>query len=137
MNGFVVDSSLALTWLFPDEATAATQALLFRLDRETAVVPAWWYVELTNVIALAERRGRITTAQTSAFIADLAHLDIEVDNDGPARAFTHVLPLCRAAQLTSYDALYLELAMRRQLPLATLDGPLRKAAKKMGVKVLG
>ncbi len=134
---FVVDSSLALTWLFKDEATAHTAELLERLKTETALVPAWCYIELTNVLAIAERTRRITSAQTAAFIDDLAQLDIEVDTEAPQRAFTHLLPLCRTHQLTSYDAIYLDLAVRRQLPLATLDEPLRKAARKLGVKLLG
>jgi predicted nucleic acid-binding protein len=64
-------------------------------------------------------------------------INIEVDDQSAAQIFTHVLPLCRAHHLTSYDAIYLELAVRRQLPLATLDDALRKAAKKLGVALLG
>jgi predicted nucleic acid-binding protein len=60
-----------------------------------------------------------------------------VDSEAPQRAFSHLLPLCRTHKLTSYDAIYLELAVRRRLPLATLDVALRKAAKKLGVKLLG
>ena len=89
------------------------------------------------MLTLAERKGRITATETAHFIAELLKLDIEVDSDSAERAFDHLLPLCRAHQLTSYDAMYLDLAVRRQLPLATLDEPLRKAAKKMGVKLLG
>jgi predicted nucleic acid-binding protein len=136
-SAFVIDSSVALTWLFKDEATMRTNELLERLNSDSAVVPAWWYVELTNVIALAERKGRITPAQTATFIEELSKFDIDIDAEAPGRAFTHLLSLCRAYHLTSYDAIYLDLAMRRQLPLATLDEPLRKAAKKVGVKVLG
>lgn len=134
---FVVDCSLAMTWLFNDESTPKTAELLNRLASETALVPAWWYVEVTNVLALAERKGRITAAQCSVFIADLGKLDIEQDDEAPGRAFSHLLPLCRAHQLTSYDAIYLDIAARRHLPLATLDTDLRKAAKKMGIKLLG
>ena len=134
---FVVDCSVAMTWLFRDEATPGTAELLNRLATEAALVPAWWYVEVTNVLALAERKGRITAAQSGAFVADLGKLDIERDDDAPSRAFSHLLPLCRTHQLTSYDAIYLDLAARRHLPLATLDADLRKAAKKLGVKLLG
>src|ERR1043166_6829177 len=115
-----------MTWLFnKDEATEWTAALLRRLDSDTALVPALWHIELTNVMALAERKGRITSAQVSGFIADMSKLDIETDTEAAERAFSHVLPLCRTYHLTSYDAVYLELAVRRQLPLATLDEPLR------------
>jgi predicted nucleic acid-binding protein len=134
---FVVDASVAMTWLFKDEATPQTTALLRRLGLESAIVPAWWYIELTNVIAMAERKGRISASDTASFLSDLAQLDIEADEHAPERAFTFLLPLCRAHQITSYDAVYLELALRRHLPLATLDEQLRKAARKLDVKLLG
>ena len=134
---FVVDCSIAMAWLFHDEATSKTQALLNRLTTETVLVPAWWFIEITNVLAVAERRGRITPAQSDAFIADVSKLGIDRDDDAPARAFTHLLALCRNHRLTSYDAIYLDLAVRRSLPLATLDDDLRKAAKKVGVTLLG
>jgi predicted nucleic acid-binding protein len=134
---FVVDCSIAMAWLFRDEATPKTSALLNRLATETALVPAWWFVEITNVLAMAERKGRIIARQSDAFIADLSKLGMERDNQAPDRAFTHLLALCRSHRLTSYDAIYLDLAIRRNLPLATLDEDLRKAAKKLGVALLG
>jgi predicted nucleic acid-binding protein len=134
---FVLDCSIAMTWLFNDEATANTAELLTRLRTESALVPSWWFVEVTNVLALAERKKRIATADSAAFISDLATLDIERDDDGASRAFSELLPLCRKHQLTSYDALYLDLAMRRRLPLATLDVSLRSAAAKLSLKLLG
>lgn len=134
---FVVDCSVAMAWLFQDEATAKTTALLNRLATETAVVPAWWFIEITNVLAMAERKRRITPTQSDAFIADLGKLAVERDDDAPDRAFTHLLGLCRTHQLTSYDAIYLDLAIRRSLPLATLDEELRRTAKKLGVSLLG
>ena len=134
---FVVDCSIAMAWLFQDEATTKTTALLNRLATETALVPDWWFIEITNVLAMAERKGRIMARQSDAFIADLSKLGIERDSAAPDRAFTHLLALCRTHRLTSYDAIYLDLALRRSLPLATLDEDLRKAAKKLGVAVLG
>jgi predicted nucleic acid-binding protein len=134
---FVVDCSMAMAWLFHDEATPKTADLLNRLATETALVPAWWFIEITNVLAMAERNGRITPAQSDAFIADLGKLGIERDYEAPDRAFTYLLALCRAHRLTSYDAIYLDLALRRNLPLATLDEDLRKTAKKLGVHLLG
>ena len=133
---FVVDCSIAMAWLFHDEATPRTTALLNRLATETALVPAWWFIEITNVLAMAERKGRITPTQSDAFIADLGKLGIERDEEAPLRAFTYVLPLCRKHRLTSYEAIYLDLAIRRNLPLATLDDDLRKTAKKLGVRLL-
>ena len=134
---FVVDCSIAMAWLFHDEATPKTTALLNRLATETALVPAWWFIEITNVLAMAERKGRITARESDAFIADLSKLGIERDNEAPDRAFTHLFALCRTHRLTSYDAIYLDLAARRSLPLATLDEDLRKAAKKLGMTLLG
>lgn len=134
---FVIDASLAMTWLFKDEATPQTAALLGRLETEAAIVPAWFFVEVTNVIALAERKGRLTQSQSNKFISDLSQLDIEVDISPPDRAFIDLLPLCRAHKITSYDAVYLDLALRRALPLATLDEQLRKVARKLDVEVLG
>lgn len=134
---FVVDCSIAMAWLFNDEATPKTAALLNRLATETVLVPAWWFIEITNVLAMAERKGRIKPTESDAFIADLSKLGIERDDEAPDRAFTHLLALCRRHRLTSYDAIYLDLAVRRNLPLATLDDALRKAAHKSGVRLLG
>jgi predicted nucleic acid-binding protein len=134
---FVVDCSIAMTWLFHDEATPKTAALLNRLATETALVPTCWFIEITNVLAMAERKGRITPTQSDAFIADLCKLGIERDDEAADRAFTHLLALCRTHRLTSYDAIYLDLAIRRSLPLATLDEDLRKTAKKLHVGLLG
>jgi predicted nucleic acid-binding protein len=133
---FVVDCSVAMAWLFHDEATPATTALLNRLATETALVPSWWFLEMTNVLAMAERKGRIAPTQSDAFIADLSTLGIEQDNEAASRTFTHLLALCRSHRLTSYDAIYLDLAIRRSLPLATLDEDLRRAAKELGVDVV-
>jgi predicted nucleic acid-binding protein len=133
----VFDASIAMAWCFLDEATPATRKLFEDMSSTTAVVPAWWYIELANVLYLAERGRRIPAIRVVEFIATVEDMRVEVDHEAPSRAFTHLLPLCRAHHLTSYDAIYLDLALRRKLPLATLDGPLRKAAKKLGVKVLG
>jgi predicted nucleic acid-binding protein len=134
---FVIDSSMAMAWCFQDEATPTTKRLLDRMGTEAAAVPAWWYLEITNVLVLAERKKRITAAKVAQFIAMVESFDLEVDDQAPGRAFAHLLPLCRIHELTSYDAAYLDLALRRQLPLASLDDDLRNAAKALGVKVLG
>jgi len=134
---FILDASVAMTWLFKEETTPQSAALLARLDVETALVPALWYIELANVMALAEKKRRISSIDTASFISDLGQLAIEVDADSANRAFTELLPLCRDHGLTAYDAVYLDLAIRRRLPLATLDQALRKAARKLDVKLLG
>lgn len=99
-------------------------------------MPSWWFIEITNVLALAERNRRITPAQSDAFVADLSKLGIERDDEAPDRAFTHLLALCRTHRLTSYDAIYLDLAVRRSLPLATLDQDLRRTGEKLGLRLL-
>jgi len=134
---FVADCSIALAWCFIDEGTPATKELLDRMAGECVLVPGWWFIELTNVLVVAERKGRINPDQTAEFLALIESFDLEIDDESPGRAFLHVLPLCRAHQLTSYDAVYLELALRRHLPLATLDEELRIAATKSGVALLG
>ncbi|HEV2972105.1 MAG TPA: type II toxin-antitoxin system VapC family toxin [Pirellulales bacterium] len=134
---FVLDSSVALAWCFADEATRETVRLYDRMEKESAAIPGWWFIEIANVLALSERKGRIVPAKTAEFISLIARFKLEIDNDAPRRAFDFLLPLCRTHNLTSYDAIYLDLAIRRHLPLATLDEPLRKAAKKVGVKLLG
>jgi predicted nucleic acid-binding protein len=134
---FVVDASVALAWCFLDEATPATKMLLEAAAAEQFAVPAWWYLEITNALYFAERKGRIQPAKIAEFIELVESFSIDVDTEGPLRAFSHLLPLCRKHQLTSYDAAYLDVALRLDLPLATLDEPLRQAAKSHGIKLLG
>ena len=134
---FVLDCSVTMAWCFGDEATAAAFAVLDRLGSETAVVPPHWFLEVANVLTMAEKRKRMTAPATTEFLKLLSALDIEIDNVTADRTFPHVLPLCRKYSLTSYDAAYLELAIRRQLPLASLDTELRLGAKQAGIKVLG
>jgi len=133
----VLDSSVALAWCFPDERSAATDAVLARLTAEPAVVPSLWFLEMTNVLAIAERKGRIVQTKAEEFVATIDSLILDVDYESSDRAFEHLYPLCRAHGLTSYDAAYLDLALRRRLPLATLDTPLRNAATSIGIPLLG
>lgn len=137
MPSFVVDASVAMTWLFEDETTPATTNLLRRLETEAVLVPALWYLEITNAMTVAERHGRVNAEQIDDFTSVLAGVQIEVETDTHHRAFTEILPISRKYGLSSYDATYVELAVRRKLPLASLDEPLRKAATKLGVKLLG
>ena len=133
---FVIDCSVVMAWCFADESSAASHALLDRMADETAAVPSWLFLEVCNVLALAENKGRITPAQSGEFMALLETLSWQLDQAVASRAFTHLLPLCRAHGLTSYDAVYLDLAMRLHLPLATNDATLRNAAQKVRVKLL-
>ncbi len=136
MTAFVIDCSVAVTWCFEDQATAASDGLLDRLGDEPAAAPAIWPLELGNVLVMAERRGRINAAQLAEFVALLQELPVAIDEETPQRALDEVLTLARAEGLTTYDAAYLELAMRLGVPLATHDKELRQAAERLGAPVL-
>ena len=136
MTGFVLDASVTVAWCFDDESTPAAWALLDRLRTTPGHVPALWELEIGNILLGAERRRRITQARAALFLGILGELDIRVDPDLPGRAFRDVLPLARAQRLTTYDATYLELAMRLGLPLATKDAALVRAANAVRVKTL-
>jgi len=136
VTGFVLDCSIAMTWCFEDEATSATDALLERVRDEGAIVPMLWQLEIGNVLLQAERRGRVAGADLSARLELLTALPIATDDQTSSRALREVLALARAETLTTYDAAYLELAMRYGLSLATKDASLQKAAKRVRINVL-
>lgn len=127
----MLDVSVAATWCFADEVTPATDAILELVVVEGAVVPALFPAEVANVLVQAERRKRITPALVDRMLGILSGLPIEVET--ALRTPTRALDLARAHGLTVYDALYLEAAIRRALPLATLDDDLRRAALATGV----
>lgn len=133
----IIDCSIAMAWCFADEGTGETAEIQDRLITEAAIVPAHWSLEVANVLAMAEKRNRISIADATEFVKLLGALDIQVDEETTARVFDHVLPLSRSHALTSYDAAYLELALRRRLPLASLDDDLRRVATSLGIQVLG
>jgi predicted nucleic acid-binding protein len=135
---FVLDASVALTWLLSDaKANQRDYAagLLEALKRGTvAMVPVTWALEIANVLARGEARGVLSEAQSEAFLEMLSGAPIEVDTATYPQALTETLSLARRCRLSSYDASYLELALRNGLPLATLDDNLGRAARKAGVK---
>jgi predicted nucleic acid-binding protein len=133
----ILDCSMAMAWCFADESTSETAGIQDRLAAEAALVPAHWFLEVVNVLAMAEKRKRISPDDSRQFVQLLSILDIQVDEESSRRAFDHVLPLCRSHGLTSYDAAYLDLVLRRHLPLASLDDDLRQAATSLGMHVLG
>ena len=136
MSGYVLDASIAVAWCFEDEADPASDALLDGLKAKGAAVPALWPLEVSNVLLQAERRGRITMATVDGRLAAFAALPITVDTASWLRTGAAVLALARLHGLTTYDAAYLELAMRQRLPLATKDKALRRVAAVVGVGVL-
>lgn len=136
MTAFVLDVSVTMAWCFQDEASDETWALLDRLSADTAIVPGIWSAEVANVLLMAERRRRIDRAEGLAFVARLMALPIVVEETAPARMLGDILSIGRDTRLAAYDALYLDLAIRHGLPLATVDLALRTAARKMRVRVL-
>lgn len=137
MTEFVLDCSATLPWLFVSESTAATEALLDEMVRgRRASVPASWHLELANVLLGAQRRGRLDKAGAEKFIATLNTFDIEVDDETVSIAWTKTLALGESFGLTAYDAAYLELSLRKGLPLASLDTALRGACTKAGGRLL-
>jgi predicted nucleic acid-binding protein len=134
---FVLDSSVTMAWFFEDEAAPSTDALLDELNREgRAIVAMHWALEVPNTLLMGERRKRCSTADSAHFLGILSALPIETDDETASKAGTTTLALARSHNLTLYDAAYLEVAMRRNLPLASLDRDLRAAAKKNGVECL-
>ena len=137
---FVLDASVTMSWLLKDAAAregAYPFAVLNCLGvaGTTAVVPATWGLEIANVIVRCEAKGQVTEAQSESFLALLAGVEIAVDADTFSHVLSDTLQLARRYRLSSYDASYLELALRDGVPIATLDEDLRHAAGKAGVKL--
>ncbi|MBI5510568.1 MAG: type II toxin-antitoxin system VapC family toxin [Deltaproteobacteria bacterium] len=135
MTRVVVDCSVVMAWCFEDEADAYADGILASLASGEAVVPGLWLLEVANVLIVAERRRRLTAADSARFLGFLEQLPIEVDASYPARGDHAPLLIAREYGLSAYDAAYLGLAMREGLPLATRDRALRAACRKSGVRV--
>ena len=125
----------ALSWCFEDEATPESDLLFERVRNEGAVVPGLWHLEVANVLLQAEKRGRISPGDLAMRLELIAELPIATDTETATRAWREILALARTEGLTTYDAAYLELAMRRALPLQTKDGALIGAAERCRVTV--
>ena len=133
----VVDCSVLIAGLLPDEIEEQAQALLEGLQRGAAVVvvPALFYQEITNVLLMAYRRKRISREVLSQYLDVVAMLPLRIDTAASTRSST-MKTVCELAEkygLTTYDASYLELAIRLDLPLVTLDSDLYNAALEVGV----
>ena len=132
---FVLDNSVVTGWYLPGQATNYSDAMATRLEAEKALVPALWQLELANVLKTACTKGRLTQAQARQILGTLGQLPIEVDTAAPPGQ-RPLFELAMRYNLSSYDATYLELAMRHGLPLATQDEQLQLAAKAAGVDVI-
>ena len=133
---FVLDASIALAWFFRDERNAYAHQTLRWLEGDSTVVPGVWLLEVANGLVVAERRGRFTPADVAQVCRTLAELPIELSDLTLDQALGPVLDLARAHGLSAYDAAYLELAMRENLPLATQDDALLDAAERVGVSLV-
>lgn len=135
MEALALDASVAMTWCYPDEHSDYAYAVLEALEHAVIIVPAHWTLEVSNAVLSGERKGRLSPSDVTRFFSLLERLSVIVDSEIATKSFTDILSLARTYRLTSYDAAYLELAMREGLVLATLDGALRAAAESAGVRV--
>ncbi|EKE09493.1 MAG: PilT protein [uncultured bacterium] len=136
MNRFVLDCSLTMSWCFEDEKTPLGDHILDLLMKQEyeALVPSLWRLEVVNVLSVAEKRGRLSTARSLLFLDFLLELPIFVD-EAP-QDVKDILMLSRTYNLSSYDAAYLDLATKEQLPLVTLDKKLQTAANSANIPTL-
>lgn len=132
-NRLVLDNSVIMAWCFRDVGEGYGDLVLDSLQEHEALVPGIWPLEVANVLVAAERRGRLKETDSIRFLALLAELPLRVIQESPRRITGEILALARETGLSSYDASYLDLAMREGVPLATLDQALRNAAAKVGV----
>ncbi len=133
---FVLDTSITLAWCFEDEQTTQVMALLDRLVEQGAHAPSLWPIETLNGLLTAERRGRIDQAVRERLAGFLRDLPIAIDGETASRIWSDTALLAARHRLTATDAAYLELALRRRVPLATTDRALADAARAEAVSVL-
>ena len=132
----VLDSSATLAFVYAEESTEAVRAIFEAVATGGGWVPALWRLEVANVLEMGVRRGRHDAAFRDATLVDLALLPLQLDTETDQHAWSSTARLATRHRLTLYDAAYLELARRRDLPLATLDQALRSAAFAEGVPLL-
>ncbi len=135
MTEVVIDASVALAWCFPDEASEYADGVLVALEGQAMLVPAVWGLEIANAILAGERSNRLRPPEIRRFTTLLESLSTVQDVQPAGDHVSNVLPLAREYGLSARDAAYLELSIRHAAPLATLDGKLRKAAQKAGVRI--
>lgn len=135
MNRFVLDCSVAMAWCFEDEADSYSEKILNAMSESESIVSSLWFLEVANVLLMAERHKRITEADSLRFIELLRSLPITEDEELTLQTVGAIISVGREYNLTSYDAAYLELAMRQGLSLATRDKKLLAACRKCGIQV--
>ena len=138
MTAFVLDNSVAMRWLLASEKSADqryAERVLMSMSAAGALVPNLWHLEAANVLLGALSRKILEVADVDRFTAQLESLPVTTDTSTASQAFGHTISLAKAYRLSSYDAAYLELAVRKGLPIATLDKALRRAAKQSNVEI--
>ena len=136
-DGWVIDSSIGISWVHPDQATEETAALRAQLTAGPLfLVPNLWFFEMANSLLMLQRRKKISASERARSLDFLEGLHLQIDDESPLVAFHAASELAEKYGLTVYDATYLEVAVRRDLALATRDEPLRQAAKKVGIQTL-
>ena len=138
MTAFVLDNSVAMRWLLASNKASDqryAESVLKSLANAQAIVPNLWHLEAANVLLSATNRKEIEISEVERFTVQLENLPITVDTLTANQVFGHTISLARAYRLSSYDAAYLELALREGLPLATLDKALLKAARRSDIEI--
>ena len=133
---FVVDNSVVMSWCFKDETNRYADSILDRLTKATAVVPSIWPLEVVNILLVAEQQKRLSESDSIRFITLVSQLPIVVEHELPEKMMQELLALARGNNLSSYDASYLDLAMRKGFPIATSDNNLIEAARGTDVTIL-
>lgn len=133
---FVLDASVTMSWAFEDEADAYSDIVLDKLRKSHAITPDIWALEIANTLLVGERTGRLNESKIAYFLGLIAALKVNVIPVGLDLATGTILILAREHKLSSYDAAYLELAMREGVPLATCDDRLKAAAKRAGLALV-
>ena len=135
-ESFVIDNSVVMSWCFKDETSQYADDVLDRLQDSTAFVPSIWPLEV-NVLLVAERKKRLKEADSVRFLTLLSQLPIIVEYERTERMMKDLLTFARANKLSSYDASYLDIAIRKGTPIATLDKAIIRAAKDLKVQIIG
>ena len=135
MADFVIDNSVVMAWCFNDEDSTYGDDVLESFESCTAIAPAIWPLEIGNILVMAERRKRLSKSACIHFLALINDLPIIVVQETPERMTKEILSLARERGISTYDASYLDLAMRNGLPIATQDSGLKKAALACGVPI--
>lgn len=135
MKDLVIDNSVFMSWAFTDEKNKKSRDLLKRVEKITVYVPSLWVYELTNVLFVAEKKGRIKKVDTISFLNFIKFLPINIENSSYDIVTKDALAISREHNITIYDASYIELAIRKNLPIASFDKELVNISKKIGIIV--